>query len=137
VGAGLFYAGGQTGRSDEANSRFWQFCESARTEGCSYNTCQIYGSRRRSRSSSYIFMLHLKTFKKTFWFEIRCINSAETPLSCAAQFRLELSSKFSQRLCCLFVKSMFYISDLFPARSDPPCSLCLPLLVNGWPEEQK
>jgi len=29
VGAELFSAGGRTGRHDEANSRFSQFCESA------------------------------------------------------------------------------------------------------------
>jgi len=29
VGAELFHAGGETDRHDEANSRFWQFCECA------------------------------------------------------------------------------------------------------------
>ena len=72
-----------------------------------------------ARGPRVICLCYIKNIKKAFWLEIRCINNAEIPHSCAAQFRLELSSKFSQRLCCLFVKSMFYISDLFPARSDP------------------
>jgi len=42
VGAELFHADGRTDRHDEANSRFWQFCELAqkRSRACIGNCCK-------------------------------------------------------------------------------------------------